>query len=91
MTTDADGRVNDLSLDSNELTGPIPVELASLEQLESLFLGWNELTGSIPVELGSLVNLETLRLAGNELTGPIPRELLGSLVNLRRCTSAATS
>ncbi len=81
VTTDADGRVSRLDLSGNELTGPIPVELGSLVNLQRLELFSNDLTGPIPAELGSLVSLETLDLGGNELTGPIPAEL-GSLVNL---------
>ena len=64
------------------MTGPIPGELGSLVNLESLRLGYNELTGPIPGELGSLVNLESLLLDWNALTGPIPGEL-GNLVNLK--------
>ena len=83
VTTDADGRVSQLDLSWNELTGPIPVDLGSLVNLQRLELFSNNLTGPIPSELGSLVNLETLDLSGNELTGPIPVDL-GSLVNLQR-------
>ena len=60
------------------MTGPIPVELGNLVNLEWLALlenlSWgNALTGPIPVELGNLVNLERLSLSPvNELTGPVP-------------------
>ena len=81
VTTDADGRVSRLDLGGNELTGPIPVDLESLANLQRLELFSNNLTGPIPSELGSLVNLETLDLGGNNLTGPIPAEL-GGLANL---------
>ena len=36
---------------SNQLTGEIPRELASLPQLQTLNLGGNHLTGTIPAEL----------------------------------------
>ena len=77
------GRVCDLYLDNNNLTGEIPRELSSLTNLEWLLVDRNNLTGEIPRELGRLKNLERLHLENNNLTGGIPREL-GSLTNLER-------
>ena len=83
VTVDDNGRVIQLGLAENQLSGPIPPELGSLANLESLNLGRNALTGSIPPELGNLTNLQTLDLAygENALTGVIPPEL-GNLTNL---------
>ena len=81
VTTDSDGRVTDLSLSFNQLTGEIPAELGDLTNLEGLSLFNNHLTGEIPAELGSLTNLERLYLYRNHLTGEIPAEL-GSLTSL---------
>ena len=64
-----------LYLDSNQLTGEIPVELAQLSQLQRLDLGNNQLTGEIPVELAQLSQLQRLDLGNNQLTGEIPVEL----------------
>ena len=75
VTTDDAGRVTELALDENGLTGYLPPALGSLANLERLSLRENELTGSIPGELGNLANLERLSLARNGLTGPIPDEL----------------
>ena len=92
VTTDTAGRVTELDLSGNELTGPIPAALGNLELLQTLNLGgrldstsrqWitNTLTGPIPDELGRLENLALLDLGWNELTGRIP-DALGNLAYL---------
>ena len=82
--TDGNGRVRGLGLVSNQLSGPIPVELGDLSSLDFLDLSFNQLSGPIPPELGSLANLTDLWLGDNRLSGPIPPELgrLPNLVNL---------
>ena len=80
---DGSGRVVELLLSRNSLTGSIPPELGSLTGLTQLSLGNNEnLTGRIPPELGSLTHLTHLHLHNDDLIGSIPAEL-GDLVNLR--------
>ena len=81
VTTNSDGRVTELWLDRNQLTGPIPAELGDLTNLQTLVLDNNELTGPIPAELGDRTNLVELWLSHNALTGAIPAEL-GDLTNL---------
>ena len=76
------GRVTELKLDNNQLTGAIPAELGDLANLQNLFLDNNQLTGAIPAELGDLANLQNLYLNNNQLTGAIPAEL-GDLANLQ--------
>ena len=80
--TDASGRLVELDLLRNNLTGQIPPELGNLASLEWLSLARNDLTGPIPPELGSLTSLERLSLSENDLRGPIPPEL-GRLTSLR--------
>ena len=84
VTMDADGRVTNLRLRENNLSGSIPPELGGLSELTELDLHPNNLTGGIPVELGQLSNLNLLWLSHNSLTGGIPVELgqLGNLVEL---------
>ena len=54
-------------LRDNQLSGPIPLELGNLDNLELLFLDSNQLSGSIPLELGNLDNLQSLRsVAGSQ-------------------------
>ena len=81
VETDEDGRVRELNLNKNGLSGEIPVELGRLTNLLELYLSENELSGTIPVELGNLTNLQFLSLSSNELSGEIPVEL-GRLTNL---------
>ena len=69
VTTDADGRVQRLSLSFNGLSGTIPEELGNLTNLQSLNLLGNDLNGPIPAELGNLTNLQRLYLSQNGLSG----------------------
>ncbi len=82
VATDADGRVIELVLDRNGLSGAFPVELVRLERLRSLSLAGNQLTGSIPPGIGRLARLEVLEVSYNRLTGSIPPEI-GRLARLR--------
>ena len=81
VTTDDEGRVTELWLQQNQLSGEIPRELSYLSKLEGLFLYDNQLRGTIPPELGTISTLTHLILPGNQLTGEIPPEL-GNLSNL---------
>ena len=59
----------------NELSGPIPPELAQLSNLRVLRLYRNSLSGPLPAVLAGLADLEVLSLGGNRLSGSIPPEL----------------
>ena len=79
------GRVSQVVLRGNGLSGQIPAELGGLDALMRLDLSYDEnLTGSIPPELGNLGELRTLALVNTSLSGSIPAELgnLSSLVAL---------
>ena len=81
VVTNQNGRVTQLSLEHNQLTGVLPAALGSLTNLEVLDLFDNQLTGSIPAALGSLTNLRGLWIYYNQLSGSIPGSL-GNLFNL---------
>ena len=83
VTTDADGRVTEISLHANRLTGPVPPELVDLPRLHSVDLSENSLADSIPAGMGDLAELRVLVLRDNSVSGSIPDEL-GSLSNLVR-------
>ena len=81
VTADGNGRVTELTLGDNRLSGELPEELGNLANPQVLKLGANytcdsggcrpdspspnRLTGTIPPALGSLTNLERLQLSGN--------------------------
>ena len=75
VTINSEGRVTQLDLFHNQLSGDIPVELGNLVDLEWLYLHQNQLSGDIPAELGNLISLERLSLGGNQLSGDIPATL----------------
>ncbi|MEM9337183.1 MAG: hypothetical protein AAGA66_00520 [Bacteroidota bacterium] len=77
-----DGKVLDVSLPANNLTGSIPPSIQGLSNLEFLSLVGNQLTDEIPVEIGELASLQYLWLTFNQLSDEIPGEL-GELSNLR--------
>ncbi|KAJ2988724.1 hypothetical protein HDV02_005444, partial [Globomyces sp. JEL0801] len=74
--------VTSINLEGEGLTGYIPAEISSLENLKSLNLNKNILYGNIPTEFGNLKNLNALFLGTNQLKGPIPVEL-GYMDNLQ--------
>ena len=81
VSVDAEGRVVDLLLGRNRLSGELPPELGNLANLQTLDLGFNQLSGEMPPELGDFDNLTWLYLGNNQLSGEIPPEL-GNLANL---------
>ena len=62
VTTNHEGRVAKLELDSNDLRGTITPALGNLSGLVELWIGNNDLTGPIPPELGNLRSLEVMWL-----------------------------
>ena len=85
VLTDSDGRVVEVVLEDNGLSGELPGELGDLGALEWLLLRNNaNLSGEIPPELGDLGSLTWLNFANSALSGEIPPELgnLGSLQSL---------
>ena len=81
VTTDDDGRVVELILSQNQLSGEMPAVLGRLTDLEWLSLWGNQLQGEIPPTIGSLDNVHTLSLWANQFRGSIPAEL-GDMASL---------
>lgn len=86
VTTDANGRVVELDLDSNGLVGQLPPELTNLTELRVLNLsnnaGFWENRWFLPDSLHRLSQLEVLDLGSNYIGGVLYPEL-GSLSRLR--------
>ena len=87
IATGEGGRVVELDLHANKVTGEIPAEIGELESLETLVLYQNALTGSLPAEIGELAGLVDLEMFENALTGPLPAAL-GRLSNLKTLSVA---
>ncbi|MCO5580428.1 hypothetical protein L7F22_034294 [Adiantum nelumboides] len=62
-------------IDSNQISGPIPVTFQNLVSIKHLHMNNNSLTGSIPKELGKLPKLVHLLIDNNKLDGSLPPEL----------------
>jgi len=62
-------------LDGNDLTGTIPAQVGSLQNLASLSVSNTKLKGPIPAEIGDLLKLRRVWMYDNQLTGEIPLSL----------------
>jgi Leucine-rich repeat (LRR) protein len=76
-----DGRVKELSLTNNDLTGRIPTSIGNLAIITDLNLSNNHLNGTIPSSLGALSKLIRINFPNNQLTGSIP-DAIGNLSSL---------
>ncbi|REA60915.1 hypothetical protein DSL64_13520 [Dyadobacter luteus] len=76
------GRVSQVYLVDNNLTGSIQATVGSLSNLRTLNLINNKITGPVPSEIANLNSLEFLGLSRNQLNGSIPPEM-GSMNQLK--------
>ena len=65
---DSTGRVYDIQLSNNNLTGTIPNALSTLSNLQDLELNGNQLSGNVPLSLASLSKLTYFDLTNNNFT-----------------------
>ena len=76
LTVDSDGRVTEVELQDNGLSGTVPAAVGNLDHLERLDLRDNDLSGGLPTELENLTSLEALLLKANwALEGSLPSGL----------------
>ena len=67
--------VKSIDLSKNSLSGKIPIEVTSLQGLQSLNLSYNLFTRSIPENIGSMGSLESIDFSLNQLSGQIPSSI----------------
>ena len=82
IAVNAAGRVTQIDLNRNNLSGTVPPEIRHFTYLRTLRLDYNRLEGEVPPEIGELTELRRMDIDGNEFKGRIPPEI-GNLVNLR--------
>lgn len=75
------GKVVELDLRGNNLSGTLPAAFFNLPNLRKLHLRDNLLRGPIPSAVGNLTSLTVLAINENQLEGSLPSEL-GQLTNL---------
>ncbi|MYD15282.1 MAG: hypothetical protein F4107_03515 [Gemmatimonadetes bacterium] len=75
------GRVTEIDLNRNGLTGEVPPEIRYFPHLQLLRLDYNQLRGEVPPEIGLLTELRRMDIDGNMFTGRIPPQF-GNLVKL---------
>ena len=59
------GRVTDLNLDSNNLTGVLPASMGNMIKMQNLLLNANKLTGPVPTSFNNYTRILKLDLSDN--------------------------
>jgi hypothetical protein len=72
VTCDLQGRVTELAMGENYITGKIPIEFGQFQELSTLDLSNNRMGGTIPPEALAMSSLFTLRLMNNDFSGEFP-------------------
>ena len=90
VSTDAQGRVEELRLSANGLTGTIGAELGVLTRLTGLYLNDNELTGTIPPELENLAQLQVFDIRNTGLCVTADSELHAWIATIQDFQGTAT-
>ncbi|KAI3705668.1 hypothetical protein L1987_75907 [Smallanthus sonchifolius] len=61
-----------LTFDHNFFSGPIPVSLSKLTEIQEISFSHNQISGNIPVEFGGLYKVKSIDLSYNSIDGSIP-------------------
>ena len=75
VKTNGAGRLIEVLLDQNNLTGSLPKEIGNWGEVLSVNLQRNNLTGSLPREIGNWTQIQSVSFSCNNLTGNLPREI----------------
>ena len=90
VSTDEQGRVEELRLSANGLNGTIGAELGVLTRLTGLYLNDNELTGTIPPELENLTQLQVFDIRNTGLCVTADSELYTWIATIQDFQGPAT-
>lgn len=82
ITLNSSGRVSEVDLSNNLLSGSIPSQFYQMSNLRKVNLSKSELSGTLSSNFGNLFFLEELNLAENDFTGSIPNSY-GNINNLK--------
>ncbi|KAI7745931.1 hypothetical protein M8C21_023359, partial [Ambrosia artemisiifolia] len=66
-----------IDLSDNKLSGPIPISIFSLPNLQTLNLRSNLFSGTIPPLISALKSIETIDVSHNVISGELPDSLSG--------------
>lgn len=66
------GKVVEVSLDNQSLTGELSPAVCEIKGLESLVLPSNYISGVLPAGMSNCSNLKVLNLSGNSMVGELP-------------------
>ena len=90
VSTDEQGRVEELRLSANGLNGTIGAELGVLTRLTGLYLNDNELSGTIPPELENLTQLQVFDIRNTGLCVTADSELHTWIATIQDFQGTAT-
>ncbi|KAL7530688.1 hypothetical protein ACHAWF_007475 [Thalassiosira exigua] len=74
VTCNLQGRVTEVSMSKNYVTGRMPVDFSGLRELSTLDLSNNAMEGTVPAKALSMPNVYTIQLNNNRLEGTFPFE-----------------
>ncbi len=72
ITLDSSGRVSNIALFSNNLTGSLPNSIGNFTHLTAISLHINSIGNTIPSSIGNLTKLTNFDIGSNNFTGNIP-------------------
>jgi hypothetical protein len=72
VVCDLKGRVIEMNMGRNYITGKIPVEFSALEELSTLDLSNNAMVGTVPAAALSMPKMYTISLNNNKFEGDFP-------------------
>ncbi|KAK4255827.1 hypothetical protein QN277_008772 [Acacia crassicarpa] len=82
--------LQELHLDNNLFSGPLPDALYSLSALEQLSMSLNNFSGQLSTQLSKLSSLKSIVISGNQFSGLLPN-VFGNLSDLEQLAAHTNS